>query len=248
MTSYGYSEDGIRALRRRVRRIFLVAALLGLPLGAWGIAAMLRYTGHLDSFWWMLVAVPLLVTVFTLFASRQALAQATRLWQGFRIELGDGYIAGHGPSGGKWRLSAESLTHVLETRGSMVLSTAEGRASGAVPAEIGPRAYQEVRRVLSEWAPIETESHRVRQTRIALRILQLAGFAVVILSPWHWLVVAAFVLQAAGYITLQFSRKIEPFARRGGPQYVVYSAVIAALRLSPWSHCWEAFLSALYFK
>ena len=145
-------------------------------------------------------------------------------------------------------MSADALALVIEMKNWMVLTVRDSRNAFSVSAEIGDDAYQEVRSVLAQWAPIETESMRTHQVRATVWITQFAALAIVILSPVPWGAVVAFVVQAVCYVWIRLSARFEAAGTKQLTEYLVGSVALTALRFSPWSDVWDRFLRLLYFQ
>ena len=248
MTSYRLSPDGIRALEQRMRRLFVGSSVAGLLGTIWFVVAIFRQNGSLVRYWWIPIAAGLLTVLLLVFATRKAIAISTSAWQAFSIELGDDYIAGHSGDAGGWRVSADALALVIEMKNKMVLTMHDSRDAFSVPAEIGDDAYQEVRSVLAQWAPIETESMRTHQVRAIVWITQSVALAIVILSPVPWVVVAAFLVQVAFYVWIRLSTRFREARTKTLTKDLIWSAVLTALRFSPWAEIWDRFLRLLYFQ
>jgi hypothetical protein len=246
MASYTLSAEGIRHLRSRLIAVFMGSAVVGTAIAVWVMSAMLLHLEMLDEYWCFIPVIPagMLVLIVPM---KVALERMMRSWRAFSIDVEGDYVASHPVAGQELRIRREDVAGVRETRRALVISASGNEAAIGVPVELGYDAYQEIRAVVSRWARIETEPDEIRRARITVVIFEFVALVVVILSLSRWLTIAAFLVQTAGYLWLVLSRQVARSATRLFTKYLVLSALVTAVKLSPLGEHCESLLRALFF-
>jgi len=248
MTSYQLSQDGIRRLQRRLTRFFVIVTVSSLALMVWLVTAMLFRLGMLEEFWYVpLVMVPFIIAISAVTVYRTVAMMKIR-WQSFRIEVGDNQIAIHQGAGSQLSVRREEIARVEETARALVVSTANTPAAVAVPVEIGDDAYQEVRVLLSRWVPIEPQPEEVRLRRMALVSLQVVALLIIFLCLSRQLTLAAFLVFAAMQLSSWWSRRRQGYPTKLAAKYVLLTALMTAMKFSPYAGHYNALVRSLFFR
>lgn len=142
------------------------------------------------------IMVGVLVIVLALIFTR-GLKPLEGVWASIKIHLSDDYVLRLQQNIPPVRILRHQVTAIDETEDGLCVRTADNRLSLAIPKELEPADYQEIKNILATWATVRPKSTRMQN--IGLLVVLLAGMGVVFLSTSLWLVAPVGVLMIGYY-------------------------------------------------